>query len=167
MTSKVKTNYPAKKTSYSWRIGIRLAIQIQHYGGKNSKVRTNDPENKTSYSWRRDVTVVSVMDCFHQDDLAGEAKKAALAWQKENDEGSKGVPGVSEGHFSPGYDWRVLWGSYFDDNPEYKDLNKARLLYHETNDKYKRLQAIKERVDPKGTFTPNVFSVHPDDPPTA
>jgi hypothetical protein len=40
--------------------GLRVVVQIQHYGGEESRYTTNDPEDRTSYSWRRDTTVVQV-----------------------------------------------------------------------------------------------------------
>jgi hypothetical protein len=141
---------------YRWENGARISAQIFNYGGNKSAFRNNDPENKSSYSWRRDTTVVAVLDAFYVPfNLIGTTPKDdADMWQKENDEGYKGV----RGNFSPGFDRRVFWGSYGVTADEY-DLEKSWPLYHETPEKWARLKAIKKQVDPDNIFSSNPFSI--------
>lgn len=120
-----------------------LSVQLQAYGGKESRFRTN-ANNGTSYSWR-DTTLVAVLDCFH----TAEARPRALDWQAGNDQQGLGP----NGRFSK--DERILfWGSYGDYN-----LANVWNKYHETKEKYDRIRAVRKRMDPDGTFTPNTFCV--------
>lgn len=120
-----------------------LSCQLQCFGGNNSKFTTN-ADNGTAYSWR-DSTVCATIDCFHEDD----AKARAEDWEKVNDQEGIGA----NGKFSK-QDRRVLWGSW----GEY-DLDKVWDRYYEDRSKYERLQQIRKRADPDGTFTPNPFCV--------
>ena len=125
-----------------WR-SCWLAVQIQCFGGTHSKFRTN-ATNGASYSWR-DSSVCQVLDCFHE----SLAKRTADAWQAENDRLFVGADSC----FSE-RDKRVLWGSYGD-----WDLHAVRGMYFESEEKYARLQRVRARADPEGTFTPNPFAV--------
>lgn len=129
----------------------KLAVQIQHYGGTHSRFRNNDAEKLTAYSWR-DSSIVHVFDCFY---TLGN-KKDADQWQAENDKGLKGPRGCLSTE-----DRRVFWASYHETLEE-KNLAKAWPFYHESQEKYDRLRAIKKAVDPSGVFTPNKFSVQVD-----
>lgn len=125
--------------------GCWLSAQLQCYGGKFSRFTAN-ADNGTSFSWR-DSSVTATMDCFHEDDA--DAKARAEDWQRVNDEEGLGPSGI----FSK-QDRRVLWGSYGD-----YDLDAVWDRYYEDKEKYQNLQAIRQRVDPAGVFTPNTFSV--------
>lgn len=129
-------------TSDLWK-NCWLSVQIQCFGGKKSKFCTN-AANGTSYSWR-DSTVCQVIDCFHESLY----KNTARRWQAENDRLFVGPKSC----FSK-QDKRVLWGSYGD-----WDLHRVRLAYFEDEAKYKRLQGVRARADPLGTFSPNPFAV--------
>ena len=141
---------------------VSAVVQIMHSGGAASRFTTNDPEGRTAYSWRKDGTLVHIMDAFYQ---AGSepgsrrggrdtSRAVAAAWQGLNDIWFKDA---ELGTFSPGYDRRLLWGSYHTRQAE-REMWRAWPLYHEDEAKYKRLCAIKRRVDPGGMFTPNEFS---------
>lgn len=123
---------------------LKLSIQIQNFGGNNSLFYRNGLVGDTAYSWR-DSTICCVMDCFYKSG----ARNKALAWQAENDKCVDPQTGV----FNKG-DRRVLWGSYGS-----YDLYETRLNYHETEQKYDRLAAIKRRVDTTGVFVANTFCV--------
>jgi hypothetical protein len=140
----------------AWIHGARISVQFANYGGKNSAFWNKDPENRSSYSWRRDMTVCATVDAFYKTiNLIGDTpKEEAERWQRENDEGYKGV----RGNFSPGFDRRVFWGSYGVSAEEY-DLEKSWAFYHETPEKWARLKAIKKQVDPGNMFSSNPFSI--------
>ena len=131
--------------------GLRLAMQVFHFGGPKAAFITNKEKLDSAYSWRDDTTVQLVMDCFH----LPWAKTLAQQWQEENDVVFKG-PNSS---FAPGMDRRVLWGSYAANQAE-KSLDAAWRFYFEDEAKYKRLQGIKQRVDPNNILTPNDFAIH-------
>lgn len=120
-----------------------LSAQLQCFGGKNSKFTTN-ADNGTAFSWR-DSTLVATLDCFHDD----KHKTRAEDWEKVNDEEGIGP----NGKFSK-QDRRLLWGSYGE-----FDLDAVWDRYFEDRQKYERLQKVRQRVDPDGTFTPNPFCV--------
>lgn len=155
---------------------LSASIQIMHCGGEKSAYTTGDAANATSYSWRRDGTLLHVMDAFYQpgsgeDDappgggsVSGSRRRrkpgrdtsrfVAAGWQALNDIVFKDA---EVGTLSPGYDRRVLWGSYHT-RPAERQMWRAWPLYHEDEAKYKRLCAIKRHVDPGGVFTANDFS---------
>jgi len=135
----------------SYLKGLRLAMQVFHFGGPQAAFITNKQKLDTAYSWRDDTTVQLVMDCFH----LPRAKALAKQWQEENDVVFKGP----ESSFAPGMDRRVLWGSYAGNETE-KSLDAAWRFYFEDEAKYKRLQRIKQRVDPDNLLTPNDFAIH-------
>lgn len=122
--------------------GLFVSAQFQCAGGKFSKFRTN-AGNGTSYSWR-DSRLGCTVDCFHDDDQ----KQAAEDWEKGTDTmvGPSGVFAKQER--------RLLWGSYGDWNME-----NVWPYYYESPEMYKRLQGIRDKADPCGTFTPNPFCV--------
>lgn len=132
-----------------------------HAGGATSRYKLNDPTDRTSYSWRRDGTLINVMDAFYNPGSDAEGRAAAdtsryvaASWQALNDILFKDA---EVGTFSPGYDRRLLWGSYHT-RPSELAMWTAWPLYHEDRAKYDRLCAIKRRVDPGGVFTANEFS---------
>lgn len=86
-----------------------------------------------------------MLDCFHE----SLSKRTADAWQAENDKLFVG----KDSCFSK-QDKRVLWGSYGD-----WDLHEVRSTYYEDDAKYQRLQQVRAKADPDGTFTPNPFAV--------
>eukprot|EP00898_Chlorokybus_atmophyticus_P002146 jgi/Chlat1/2932/Chrsp2S08906 len=154
--------------------GCKLAVQIQHFGGKHSRFRNNDAEGKTAFRhvnkavpfrlrWR-DTSVVCVLDCFYdpEDVLADAAdrkpKEISDEWVAHNDKSLKGPSGV----FSKD-DRRVLWGSYYANLTE-KNWGMAWPFYHENQAKYNRLCEIKREVDPHKVFTPNEFCVDVEKP---
>jgi hypothetical protein len=134
------------------RQGARLSMQVFHFGGPKASFITNPEKHDAAYSWRDDTTVMLVMDCFFVPKPGGEA--FAEAYQAENDIVFKG-PNSS---FAPGLDRRVLWGSYAA-NDEEKSLDYAHSFYFEDEEKYKKLQRIKARVDPGNLLTPNAFAI--------
>ncbi|KAG0288419.1 hypothetical protein BGZ97_006825 [Linnemannia gamsii] len=130
--------------------GCDLAVQIQHYGGKNSRFYQNN-DGSTALSWR-DSNICCVLDIFHDDNPA--ARETARAWQQRNDAcvGHPGAVFCKE-------DRRVLWGSHDLNLDKEHDryYDNAGAILSET--KYERLCKIKARVDPSGVFTPNGFCV--------
>lgn len=138
--------------------GLRVVAQIQHYGGDNSRYRTL-ADDKTSFSWRSDTTVVQDLDCFYIPKNNNEAE--AEKWQEENDKAFIGANGC----FFPGKDRRVLWGSYYKKGGVGSDMNTVWDCYYDSLGKFDKLREIKERVDPTGVFTPNLFSVRPSQGP--
>jgi len=135
----------------SYLKGLRLAMQVFHFGGPQAAFITNKQKLDTAYSWRDDTTVQLVMDCFH----LPRAKGLARQWQEQNDVVFKGP----NSGFAPGMDRRVLWGSYAGNEAE-KSLDAAWRFYFEDEAKYKKLQRIKQRVDPDNLLTPNDFAIH-------
>lgn len=122
-----------------------LSVQIQCFGGKYSQFYANR-NNGTSYSWRNS-TVCQVLDCFYKD--GEEGKALAKGWQAENDKLMCG----ENSRFSK-QDKRVLWASYGD-----WDMDKSWPFYYECQAKYERIGRQRGLADPRGTFTPNPFSV--------
>eukprot|EP01034_Spumella_vulgaris_P032861 gene32861-40565_t len=125
--------------------GLKLAIQIQHFGGINSMFKNGDKDKQTSYSWREDSTICNVMDCFYK---RGSHQKA-IDWVAEI--------GASVGNANSNFckeDRRFLWSSYGD-----YDMTTANHFYHENDEKYKRLCAIRAKADPTGVFQANTFCV--------
>lgn len=120
-----------------------LSCQIQAFGGKNSMFRRN-ASNGTSYSWR-DSTVCQILDCFHDSSYKATANK----WQAENDQIFVGPKSCYSKQ-----DKRVLWGSYGD-----WELHDNWRFYYEDEEKYEKLQNVRARADPDGTFTANPFAV--------
>eukprot|EP01034_Spumella_vulgaris_P035514 gene35514-43785_t len=124
---------------------LKLSVQIQNFGGKNSQFYQKGLNGQTSYSWRADSNICSVMDCFYKPG----SKDRAINWQKNND--------VSVGQADSVFckeDRRVLWGSYGE-----FDMSKAHQFYHETDEKYAKLSAIRLKADPHGVFMANSFCV--------
>ena len=132
---------------YDRFVSLKLAVQIQCFGGNQSRFSTNR-DNGTSYSWR-DTTVVQVLDCFHKPDA--KSKQLADEWQAKNDK-------IMNGPQSPfsKTDRRLLWGSYGDWDLGREDVWK---YYYESKEKYQTLGAARATADPNGTFTPNPFAV--------
>ncbi|KAH8764727.1 hypothetical protein BGZ57DRAFT_902028 [Hyaloscypha finlandica] len=122
-----------------------LSVQIQCFGGKYSQFYAKR-NNGTSYSWRNS-TVCQVLDCFYKD--GEEGKALAKGWQAENDKLMCG----ENSRFSK-QDKRVLWASYGD-----WDMDKSWPFYYECQAKYERIGRQRGLADPRGTFTPNPFSV--------
>ncbi|KAG0347175.1 hypothetical protein BG005_000346 [Podila minutissima] len=130
--------------------GCHLAVQIQHFGGKNSRVYQNN-NGSTAISWR-DSNICCIMDIFY--DNTQPAQEVARTWQQQNDAcvGRRGAKFCAE-------DRRVFWGSHdlnLDQEHEHY-FDNAGGISPET--KYKRLCKIKAKVDPDGVFTPNGFCV--------
>ncbi|KAF3919988.1 hypothetical protein AA313_de0210450 [Arthrobotrys entomopaga] len=135
---------------YKRFMDLKVAVQIQPFGGNHSKFFTNRG-NGTSYSWR-DTSLVQVLDCFHNPD--GESKMYATEWATQNDRLMNGEDGV----FSPGADKRLLWGSWGDWNMTDGTVWRR---YYEDSQKYQRIGAQRQAADPNRTFTPNPFAVAP------
>ncbi|RGP79797.1 hypothetical protein FLONG3_2111 [Fusarium longipes] len=128
--------------------GLWISSQMQVYGGKESMFWKNAGKG-TSYCFR-DATIGGTWDVFFQDDAEAKAKSklpkdGANEWQFVNDQG---MPQ----YFSK-QDRRVLWGSYGD-----WDMKKVWPFYYD-EETYKKIQEIRKKYDPNGTFTANVFSV--------
>jgi FAD binding domain len=120
--------------------GLYISSQLQVYGGTNSKFRTN-AGNGTSYTFR-DATVGGSCDVFYDGN-----EKGAHDWQAQNDKEARTYFSKEERG--------VLWGSYGDWNMKNE---KVWRRYYDA-DTYKKLQKIRKKADPKGTFTPNPFCV--------
>jgi len=135
-----------------YKKGARLAMQVFHFGGPAASFITNPEKHDTAYSWREDTTVMLVMDCFFIPTTWG--IDFVNEWQAVNDTVFKGP----KSSFAPNLDRRVLWGSYAGNEAE-KSLDFAHRFYFEDEEKYKKLQRIKARVDPNNLLTPNAFAI--------
>lgn len=130
--------------------GCRLSVQLFNWGGDHSQLPGLD-DGVTAFSWR-DSTICCIMDCFYNEDawlVPQSPWQTAREWQDRNDREGLGP----QGKFCK-KDRRVFWGSYGS-----KDMGQVYRHYHETQAKYDRLCAIKQKVDPAGVFTPNRFCV--------
>ncbi len=132
-------------------------IQVQHQGGRHARYRTQGAGDATAHSWRDDTTLVCLLDCFYPDDGDVEpdsargptpARLEAERWQRDND-----TLFLGERRFAT-EDRRFSWGSYGD-----VDMARVWPCYVEGADRYRRLQNIKQRVDPAGRFTSHAFGV--------
>lgn len=124
-----------------------VSCQVYVFGGKKSKFTAPDEnggEYKTNYSWRSS-SIGATVDLFHESAFQAVADK----WQTENDKIFNGPNGT----FSK-QEKRVLWGSYGN-----WDLDHEWKFYYEDQEKYDRLRKARAKADPRGTFTPNPFSV--------
>ncbi|KAF9971483.1 hypothetical protein BGZ73_005583 [Actinomortierella ambigua] len=135
--------------------GCDIAVQIQHFGGKNSRMVQND-DGTTAFSWR-DSNICCVLDVFYNDNPV--AKETARKWQERNDQsvGRAGAKFCTE-------DRGVLWGAYNLNLDEHHNRYYDKATYGADGSllpetKYERLCKIKKAVDPDGVFTPNGFCV--------
>lgn len=131
---------------------VKITLQVQHFGGVRSNFVTGgadaDPSD-TAYSWRSDATVCCCLNCFYEP----EGRVEAMQWQAENDK----CVGTTDSVFCK-EDRRLLWGSY-NRQGELWDLDDNWRFYHESEEKYLRLRAIKKAVDPEGVLVPNKFCI--------
>jgi hypothetical protein len=128
--------------------GCKVSSQFQVLGGPTSRYKTQDT-GETSWSWRQDSRICLTLDAFYApDSIQGEPEDIAQAWQEGNDK-SVGPDGT----FCT-QDRRLLWASWGDHN-----MGNVWQTYHDSADKYSRLCDIKNRFDPNGIFTPNLFCV--------
>jgi len=133
--------------------GLWVATQMQMYGGKNSMFIKNGLAKNGTAIANRDSIISGTWDAFydvynpHPLIDTKDCKPEAEAWQKENDEGLKK-------YFSE-TDRRLLWGSWGD-----WDLSKPEVwqCYYDA-DTYKKLQGIRKKTDPNGTFSYSPFAV--------
>jgi hypothetical protein len=133
--------------------GLWISSQIQMYGGKNSMfIRNGLAKNGTAIA-NRDSIISGTWDVFYnvldprpQIDTKN-SRRQAEEWQKNNDEGVKK-------HYSE-TDRRLLWGSWGD-----WDLSKPEVwkCYYD-DETFKKLQSIRKKADPYGTFSYSPFAV--------
>lgn len=133
--------------------GLWVATQMQIYGGKHSMfIKTGKANNGTAIA-NRDSIISGTWDAFHDvenpklKEPTKDCKPAAIKWQEENDKGLTK-------YFSE-TDRRLLWGSWGD-----WDLSKPEVwkCYYDA-ETYKRLQGIRKKADPNGTFSYSPFAV--------
>ncbi|KAF9357053.1 hypothetical protein BGX34_009626 [Mortierella sp. NVP85] len=127
-----------------------ISSQFQYTGGRGScctrsAMKTNGLDDRTSISWR-DSTFLFSADIFYKP----EGEQTAMYWQQKNDNDA-----IQMKKFST-QDRRYIWAP---NSPEDVDLIAARKFFFDSDDKFDRLVAIKNRVDPNGLFTPNKFCV--------
>jgi hypothetical protein len=125
-----------------------ISSQFQYTGGRGrarSAMETNGLDDRTSINWR-DSTFLFSFDIFYKP----EGEQTATSWQQKNDYGA-----IQMKKFST-QDRRYIWAP---NSPDDVDLIAAKEFYFDSDDKFNRLVAIKNRVDPNGLFTPNKFCV--------
>ncbi|KAK3821360.1 MAG: hypothetical protein J3Q66DRAFT_438231 [Benniella sp.] len=125
-----------------------ISAQFQYTGGRGateSAMKKNDAKGETSISWR-DSTFIFSLDIFYKP----EGEQTAKHWQQQNDHDA-----IQMKKFST-QDRRYIWAPH---SPEDVDLIAARKFFFDSDDKFDRLVAIKNRVDPHGLLTPNKFCV--------
>ncbi|KAK3821358.1 MAG: hypothetical protein J3Q66DRAFT_333132 [Benniella sp.] len=125
-----------------------ISAQFQYTGGRGateSAMKKNGAKGETSISWR-DSTFIFALDIFYKP----EGEQTAKHWQQQND-----YDAIQMKKFST-QDRRYIWAPH---SPEDVDLIAARKFFFDSDDKFDRLVAIKNRVDPIGLFTPNKFCV--------
>lgn len=134
--------------------GLMIFAQCENFGGKNSAVTRNGARRQTSYAWRN-TTVGCNLDIFYNPKMVG-AQTIAHDWHTGNR-----LQAVGEnGKFST-TDHRWFWATH--DNI---DMHKMSKHYYSSKEDYDRCCEVKNKVDPKGVFTPNTFVVgyKPPDP---
>jgi len=133
---------------------LKVVIQIQPYGGKNSMYRKCSYDGTTSHSWRDSLRMMQVIDCFYKP-KPGVAKRA-----NDYQAGNDIEAGTANGVFCT-KDRRVLWGSYGrkTDPGGGASLDAVWDKYYDSKEKYDKLVAIKRRVDPNHVFSANAFGI--------
>ncbi|KAG0220723.1 hypothetical protein B0O80DRAFT_460088 [Mortierella sp. GBAus27b] len=147
-----------------------ISAQFQYVGGRGasesgmSRNVRKDPDYSTkgpmtSISWR-EANFASIMDIFYMP----EGESIAKAWVAKNDKELLGTAPSEKGKFIDDYkDRGFLWGS------QDLDLVASKNRYFDSEDKFKKLVAIKKNIDPQNLFTANRFCVVAPNtaPPTA
>merc|ERR1711920_35486 len=133
---------------------LKVIIQIQPYGGKNSMYNKCSEDGSTSHSWRDSFRMMQVIDCFYKPKPG--VAKLANDYQAGNDDQC----GAANGIFCT-KDRRVLWGSYGrkSDPSGGASLDAVWDKYYDSKEKYDKLVAIKRRVDPNHIFSANAFGI--------
>jgi len=146
---------------------IDLTVQIQLFGGNKSMYHVNGrPElNNGCHSWREETSMMTVLDVFYQPEndheLLDGRLHQVLQWQAENDTSAE------KGGIFCNEDRRVLWGTYSrrGDPDVGTNLYSVRDKYFDSEEKYTKLVAIKNKVDPEYVFTANTFGVDANNAP--
>jgi len=134
---------------------LKVVLQCQPLGGRNSMYRQYSLDGITSHSWRDQTTMFQVMDCFYKPKEG--VARLANDYQAGNDEEA----GTKNGIFCE-KDQRFLWGSYARKcDPEGgASLDAVWDKYFDSKAKYDKLCALKRLLDPNNVFTPNAFGVN-------
>ncbi|KAK8009655.1 hypothetical protein PG989_000588 [Apiospora arundinis] len=133
--------------------GLWISSQIQMYGGKNSMFIKNGLAKNGTAIANRDSIISGTWDAFYNVDNphplinTKDSRPQAEEWQKKNDEGLK--------KYYSETDRRLLWGSWGD-----WDLSKPEVwkCYYD-DETFKKLQVIRKKADPHGTFSYCPFAV--------
>ena len=161
VTMNVPDDFPATYTDRMWDImnifGLEvgtdgrqhLVSQMQIYAG--GMIAKNGKSGITSYSWRDQAFAMSHDSFYNVGGLFGDASRQAEKWQRKNDRAFIGNQKYAD------KDMRMF--AYTFGN---RVLDEVWQHYYDSQDKYDRLKAIKQTVDPDGIFTADEFCVDPD-----
>lgn len=114
--------------------GVKLVFQMVFGGGAYQ----NTPRQEVTSIPHRDYVYCFIFDLFYKSGFEDNAKQLQREMQN-----------LIDAHFSTDQELRVFWGTFDDTDISKKSIRK---MYYDSEKKYKKLQALKKRVDPNDLF---------------